>query len=505
MQYTVDVMEVSANTYECAFTPWQVGKHTIHIIWAIVHIPGSPFEVTVGQSDSGACTATGSGLTEAVVGEPAKFNILTSKPGLVDNGILVVDIRAVHYKADMQIVDKCDGLYIVTYNAPAPGAYLASITYNDKHIAGSPFKIRIVTGVDASRCHAYGPALESKDNRYTDIAQKFYVDTANAGKGKLNVFIRGPKNEEFKAYMREDDKIYSIKFNTEDEGRYNIAVFWSKDQIPGSPFRIKVKQAANAGMVKAYGPGLRNGILGSCGEFTIETKNAGSRTLAIHVHGDRGSFRVEVFAKDPDKPCILTARYSPTVAGEYVIFIRWARTQIPGSPFKVLITDANGFLPPAPVSNLQYQAVVDPSHKAVKHKKSRKKISKSEMTSDDDDMPTELPIDEEDVDAFQHQIAVQKVNGFIYSHMAGNSYKMNNVANHGILSLIGKEFMLPPGYDYQMPTAAGGGGMIMPMQGWGVPPRHYVRSTSAAQRSAKRIRKRSEGKIYRSFTSVILV
>ena len=428
-QYTVEVMEVSANTYECAFTPWQVGKHTIHIIWGIVHIPGSPFEVTVGQSDGGVCTATGPGLTEAVAGEPTKFNIHTNEPGLVDDGILVVDVRAVHYKADLQIQDKRDGLYIVTYSAPAPGAYLASITYNDKHIAGSPFKIRVVTGADASRCHAYGPALESKDNRYTDVAQEFYVDTANAGKGKLNVLIRGPNNEECKAYIKEeDDKIYSIKFITEDEGRYTVAVFWSKDQIPGSPFRIKVKQAANAGMVKAYGPGLRNGILGSRGEFTIETKNAGTGTLTIRVHGVRGSFKVEVFAKNPDEPRILTARYSPTVAGEFVIFVRWAGTQIPGSPFKVLITDASGFLPPAPVSNLQYQAVVEPSYKAAHEKKSRKKSSKSAMTNDDDDdddLPTELPMDDEDEDDFQHQIAIQKVNGSIYSHMAINSYKMN--------------------------------------------------------------------------------
>lgn len=57
--------------------------------------------------------------------------------------------------------------------------------------------------------------------------------------------------------------------------------------------------------------------------------------------------------------------------------------------------------------------------------------------------------------------------------------------------------MIPPGYGYQMPTAAGGGGMIMPMQGWGVPQQRYVRSTPAAQQSAKRIRKRSEGQIHK--------
>ena len=407
-QYTVDVMEVSANTYECAFTPWQAGKQTIQIIWGIVHIPGSPFEVSVGQSDEGVCSATGPGLTEAVAGEPAKFDIHTTEPGLVDDGILNVDVRAVHYKADVQVEDKRNGLYMVTYIAPSPGAYLASITYNDKHIAGSPFKIRTIAGADATRCHAYGPALESKDNRYTDVAQEFYVDTANAGRGKLNVYVRGPNNEECKVYIKEEDgNIYSVKFNAENEGRYTVAVFWSKKQIPGSPFRIKVKQAANAGMVKAYGPGLRNGRLGDRGEFTIETKNAGTGTLTIRVHGVRGSFKVEVFAKDPDEPRILTARYSPIIAGEFVIFIRWAGTQIPGSPFKVIITDPSGFVPSVPVSSVPYG--IEPSYKPSQDKKGRKKSSKSEVDYDDDELPTELPEDDEDEEIFQRPLPVQRV------------------------------------------------------------------------------------------------
>ena len=396
-QYTVDVMEVSANTYECAFTPWQAGKQTIQIIWGIVDIPGSPFEISVGHSDEGVCNATGPGLTEAVAGEPTKFDIHTTKPGLVDDGILVVDVRAVHYKADVQIEDEHNGLYTVTYIAPSPGAYLASITYNDKHIAGSPFKIRTIAGADATQCHAYGPALESKDNRYTDVAQEFYVDTANAGRGKLNVYVRSPNNEKCRVHVKEKDgNIYSVKFNAEDEGKYTVKVFWSKRQIPGSPFKIKVKQAANAGMVKAHGPGLRNGRLGDCREFTIETKNAGTGTLTTRVHGVRGSFKVEVHAKDPEDPHVLTARYIPTIAGEFVIFIRWAGAQIPGSPFKVIITDPSGFDPSVPASNVPYS--IEPSYKPSQDKKARKKSTKSEIDYHDDEeqLLTKLPEDDED-------------------------------------------------------------------------------------------------------------
>ena len=412
-QYSVDVMEVASNTYECAFTPWEVGKHLVHIIWGIDHIPGSPFKMDVERSNEGTCTAMGNGLTEAIAGEPAKFNIVTNEPGLVDEGILVVDVRAVHYKADVQIEDKGDGLYIVTYVAPAPGAYLASITYNDKQITGSPFKIRTLSGADASRCHAYGPALESRDNRYTDVPQEFYVDTSNGGRGRLNVLVKGPNNEDCNIQVKEEGGgIYSVKFVANDEGRYTVVVLWSKNQIPGSPFRIKVKQAANAGMVKAYGPGLHNGKLGDRGQFTIETKNAGSGTLTIRVHGVRGSFKVEVFAKDPDEPRVLTARYSPTIAGEFVIFIRWAGTQIPGSPFTVYIAGPDGYIPPPTAMPYQPAAIKGSYNKPSRQeKKLRKKSSKAEIDNSDDeeDFPTELPMSDEDDDAFQAQLIIQQV------------------------------------------------------------------------------------------------
>ena len=407
-QYSVDVIEVAANTYKCGFIPWEVGKHLIHVIWGVDHIPGSPFQVAIG----GVCTAAGLGLKEVVAGEPTKFNIHTKEPGLVDNGILVVDVTAIHYKVDVQIEDKCDGEYVVTYTSPEPGAYLVKITYNGKDIAGSPFKVDAISRPDASKCHTYGPALESKDNRYTDVAQEFYVDTAKAGRGKLNVLVRGPNDEQCTTHVKkEDGKIYNIKFNAEHEGLYVVTVSWSNNPVPGSPFRIKVQQAVNAKMVNAYGPGLQNGRVGECGEFTIETKNAGSGTPTVYVHGVTGSFKVEVFAKDPDKPHFLTARYNSTIAGKFDVFIRWGGTQIPGSPFTVLIADPSGIIPSATLSSFQYQASIETSYKQSQtEKKLRIESSKIEMGyGDDDELPTERAFGDEDEDDFQDQMTIQQV------------------------------------------------------------------------------------------------
>jgi filamin len=59
-------------------------------------------------------------------------------------------------------------------------------------------------------------------------------------------------------------------------------ITWAGDHIPGSPFKLKVHPGPNAGVVKAYGPGLGPSFeVGEVGEFTIETKNAGIGTLSI--------------------------------------------------------------------------------------------------------------------------------------------------------------------------------------------------------------------------------
>ena len=77
----------------------------------------------------------------------------------------------------------------------------------------------------------------------------------------------------------------------------------------------------------------------------------------------------------------------------------------------MFIADASGFIPPtAPVSNLQYQAAIEPSYKPSQQgKKLRNKSSKPVSFEDDDELPTELPEGDEDDDDFQHKIAIQQV------------------------------------------------------------------------------------------------
>ena len=336
-QYNVDIKEVKEQTYEVSFTPWEVGQHYVEVVWGISHIPKSPFSFKVGNRIvANMCNATGDGLKNAIAKQPTYFTVLASEVGLVDKGYLEIIVKGIKESANVTVKDNNDGSYSVSYIAPNEGAYVASITFRGNAIPGSPFKINVVPGPDASKCRAYGPALHNNATNISGSPLEFFVDTKDAGCGELSVTSKGPNDYLPKVFLSDNGEgVYTVKFDAKKHGRYFVFVQWSKVQIPKSPLKLKVHPRANAGMVKAYGPGLHNGNLGDTGEFTIETKDAGIGTLTIRVHGIKDAFRIEAKQESTENPRTLKAHYYPSLPGQYIIFIRWSGDHIPGSPFTV--------------------------------------------------------------------------------------------------------------------------------------------------------------------------
>jgi filamin len=324
-------------TYVGEFTPWETGEHSVEVLWGGRHAPGSPFNVMVSMTDTDACTATGEGLSHAVAGQEAHFTILSSEVGLVEKGLLSVTVKGVNKNGQVTIKDGNDGSYAVSYVVPAAGAYVVGIFYRNKSIKGSPYKVNAVPGPDASKVQVYGPAMHPNSIHISGVPLEFYVDPSRAGSGELQVFIRGPNDYRPKVYDQKNVKgVYTLKFDALISGKYLVFVLWSKVQVPGSPFRVRVYPAPDASKVKAYGPGLEDGLLGTDGEFYVETREAGIGSLSIRVHGIKDGFKVDATPL-PDDPRTLTCTYSPLRAGEYVIFVRWSGHHVPGSPFRIRI------------------------------------------------------------------------------------------------------------------------------------------------------------------------
>jgi filamin len=339
-QYTITSTDVGDNKYEAHFTPWQVGVHTIEVYWGDKQIPKSPFIINVdkGSNNELSCHATGDGLKKAIATKPTSFTLFSSVPGLVDKGLLNVEVQsALHGEnVPVKIKDQTDGSYQVVYIPPSRGAYLANISFMDNPIPGSPFKINCVASPEASKCHVNG--LHQNTLYVAGKPVEFNVDCSKGGHGQLRVYVQGPHDQHPKVYLADDGKgVYSVKFDTVTPGRYFIVIAWSDTHIPGSPFKIRVYPGPDASKVKVTGPGIQDSILGSNNDMYIDTKEAGIGTLLIRVHGIKDAFKIQADPLNESEPRILLATYSPTRSGNYDIFIRWSGVHVPGSPFKVMV------------------------------------------------------------------------------------------------------------------------------------------------------------------------
>lgn len=119
-----EIKEVEDGLYAVAFVPKELGVHTVSVRYKEMHIPGSPFQFTVGPlRDGGAhrVHAGGPGLERGEQGEPCEFNIWTREAGA---GTLAVSVEGPS-KAQIDFKDRKDGSCYVSYVVSEPGEWLS--------------------------------------------------------------------------------------------------------------------------------------------------------------------------------------------------------------------------------------------------------------------------------------------------------------------------------------------------------------------------------------------
>lgn len=90
---------------------------------------------------------------------------------------------------------------------------------------------------------------------------------------------------------------------------------------------------SDSGKVRAYGPGLKQGIVLKAAEFMIDTRKAGQGSLGVTVEGP---CEAAINCRDNgDGTC--SVAYLPTEPGDYSINITFSDRHIPGSPFQANI------------------------------------------------------------------------------------------------------------------------------------------------------------------------
>ncbi|XP_023261772.1 filamin-A-like [Seriola lalandi dorsalis] len=332
--HKADIMEGENNTYCIRFVPTETGVHTVCVKYNGVHVPGSPFQFTVGPLGEGGAhkvRAGGPGLERAEAGVPAEFSIWTREAGA---GGLSIAVEGPS-KAEIAFEDRKDGSSGVSYIVQEPGDYEVSIRFNEEHIPDSPFIVPVASPSDDARRLTVASLQESglKVNHPASFAVSL-----NGAKGVIDAKVHSPSGALEECCVTEiDQDKYAVRFIPRENGLYLIDVKFNGSHIPGSPFKIRVGEAGQAGdpgMVSAYGPGLEGGTTGTACEFVVNTSNAGPGALAVTIDGPS---KVKMDCVECPEGYRVT--YTPMAPGNYLISIKYGGPyHIVGSPFKAKIT-----------------------------------------------------------------------------------------------------------------------------------------------------------------------
>uniref|UniRef100_A0A8C5WJ73 Filamin B n=1 Tax=Leptobrachium leishanense TaxID=445787 RepID=A0A8C5WJ73_9ANUR len=324
-------------TYEVEYTPYETGVHSVKVTYDGESVPKSPFKVDAREGCfPSRVTAQGAGLKEALTNKPNAFSVITRGAGIGGLGITVEGPS----ESKMSCKDNKDGSCSVEYIPYAPGEYDVNITYNGEHIPGSPFKVPAKDLVDPSKVKITGPGLGSGVRAKTP--QQFTVDCSKAGAAPLKVQVVGPRGMLVEPVDIKDngDGTHTVGYTPSVEGPYTVAVQYADEEIPRSPFKVKVLPTYDASKVTATGPGLSSqGVPASFPvDFAVNTRDAGQGPLSVQITDQEGKPKKAQVLDNKDGTYAVS--YVPDKTGRYQVAVKYGGDDIPYSPYRVRASQA---------------------------------------------------------------------------------------------------------------------------------------------------------------------
>ncbi|XP_068045390.1 filamin-C isoform X2 [Anomalospiza imberbis] len=321
-----------------SYLPTAPGEYHINILFAGRHIPGSPFTAAVtAPFDPAKVTASGPGLERGRAGEAAVFSVDCSQAGEAE---LTIEIRSeAGVKAEVLVQNNRDGTYAITYTPACAGAYTITINYGGLPVPNCPVRVTVDPAVDTSSVKVYGKGVEPR-GVLREVGTEFMVDAralAPAGGPHVRARVLNPSGTPIDTFVTDlGDGTYRVEYTAFEEGLHLVEVTYDDVAVPKSPFRVGVAEGCDPTRVRAHGPGLEGGLVGTANHFTVETRGAGTGGLGLAIEGPS---EAKMSCKD-NKDGSCAVEYVPFTPGDYDVNITFGGHPIPGSPFRVRVRDA---------------------------------------------------------------------------------------------------------------------------------------------------------------------
>ncbi|KTF84608.1 hypothetical protein cypCar_00011011, partial [Cyprinus carpio] len=339
-----------------SYLPTEPGEYSINILFADAHIPGSPFKAMVQSVfDPSKVTASGPGLERGKVNEAALFTVDCSKAGEAELTIEIISDSGA--QAEVHVQNNSDGTYSITYIPPFHGMYTITIKYGGHAVPKFPARVQVDPALDTSGIKVYGPGVEPR-GVLREVTTHFVVDTrvhSKMGGNHIKVNIVNPSGANTDAFITDKgDGTYRVEYTAYEDGVHVIEVLYDDVPVPKSPFRVAVTEGCDPSRVRAYGPGLEEGLVNKPNRFTVETSGvrahvpqtftvdcskAGLAPLEVLLYGPTGVTEPVNITDNGDGTH--TVIYTPAKDGPYTVCVKYADQEVPRSPFKIKVLPAH--------------------------------------------------------------------------------------------------------------------------------------------------------------------
>jgi len=276
---------------------------------------------------------TGVGIKQAFVNQLSEFFIdgINAGPGSPS-------IQLTGLKGDVNVTCTSIGnsKYRCTYVPQHVGTYLLYISWGERQVVGSPYKLNVLPLADAAKVVISGDNLQAMTmgNEISTV-----IDTRRAGTGELTAHCMGPTRVALCQLIDHRDGTFLLLVRPQEPGKHILQVKFAGEHIQGSPFTLRVAGLPDPSKVHVSGPGIQDGVLAVYqSRFKVDTVGAGGGELTVKIRGPKGAFRVEM-QRQSQKDRTIQCRYDPSEPGDYFIQIKWSGEHVPGSPFHVHIAE----------------------------------------------------------------------------------------------------------------------------------------------------------------------
>ena len=328
-----EVSLVSPGVFQVLFVPHKIGLLHLEPTYSGAPIVGAPFQYKV--NDPSKCVVKSDKISKESFfsKHPIRFEVSAEQAGEGDLTATVSDVHGA--TEDMSVSFLQDGAYLCHYQPSGHGQYIIKVLFDKVQIPNMPLKIFIHPGSPADRVVVVQPVPGPFGAFMVGQPYEYKINTSQAGVAKLAAAGQGKLSGSVPTLCVNGEPgsaDHKVTLEASVPDQYVVNIKWGEEEVPGSPFLIKVEDKPHADRVVVEGP---HHVLGSPEpvKLAIKAEKAGAGELKVICRGEKvGAVPVDI--QEP-QPKTFNASFGAKDPDVYTINVLWADVPIPGSPFKV--------------------------------------------------------------------------------------------------------------------------------------------------------------------------